>query len=84
VRQDLWLEQRVSLGRRVPPAELDTGAVAPGLWMVGWSQGQLGGQIWELEPMAARSRLRAQRRRSSILPTFVVVYSGAWLVAGLV
>jgi hypothetical protein len=84
VRQDLWLEQRVGLGRRVPPAELDIRAVAPGLWMVGWSRGQLGGQIWELEPMAVGSGLRAPRRRWSILPAFVVLYSGAWLVAGLV
>jgi hypothetical protein len=41
VRRDLRLEQRVGLGCRVPPAELDTEAATPGLWMVG----RLGGQI---------------------------------------
>jgi hypothetical protein len=68
VRRDLRLEQHVSLGRRVPLAKLDAEAAAPKLWMVGrlrWPRGWLGGQIWELEPLAAGSQLRAPYRRQS-------------------
>jgi hypothetical protein len=49
--------------------------------------GRLSGQIWELEPVATSSQLRAPRRRRSAplcSPASVVVCGGAWLVAGLV
>jgi hypothetical protein len=56
VRQDLQLEQCVGPGRRVPLVELKAGAAAPRLYVVGCPRlprGWLGGQIWELDPVAA-------------------------------
>jgi hypothetical protein len=50
-----------------------------------WPRGRLGGQIWELEPMATGSQLGAPReRRSAPLWYFAGVCGGLWrcLVGG--